>query len=65
MNRSNCSLNSYSPEYNGMCYSCKHYDDYGPVAGRFNNYNGRCKFDNHETDALIKCKINQYKRIKE
>ena len=25
--------------------------------------NGRCKYDEHETDALVKCKINQYKHI--
>jgi len=51
-------------DYLGMCYSCEHYDDYGPVAGRFNDYNGRCKCDGHETDVLVKCKINQYKKIK-
>ena len=50
-------------DYPGMCYSCEHYNDYGPVAGRFNDYNGRCKYDNHETDALVKCKINQYKSL--
>ena len=49
-------------DYPGMCYSCEHYDDYGPVTGRFNDYNGKCKYDGHETDALIKCKINQYKK---
>jgi len=49
-------------DYPGMCYSCEHYDDYGPVAGRFNDYNGKCKYDGHETDALVKCKINQYKK---
>ena len=49
-------------DYLGMCYSCEHYDDYGPVAGRFNDYNGRCKYDGHETNALVKCKINQYKK---
>ena len=49
-------------DYPGMCYSCEHYDDYVPVAGRFNNYNGKCKYDGHETDALVKCKINQYKK---
>lgn len=51
-------------DYPGMCYSCEHYDDYGPVAGRFGKYNGKCKFDGHETDALVKCKINQYKKVK-
>ena len=55
--------NSLDPnDYPGMCYSCEHYDDYGPVAGRFNDYNGKCKYDGHETDALVKCKINQYKK---
>jgi len=49
-------------DYPGMCYSCEHYNDYGPVAGRFNDYNGKCKYDGHETDALVKCKINQYKK---
>ena len=49
-------------DYPDMCYSCEHYDDYGPVAGRFNDYNGKCKYDGHETDALVKCKINQYKK---
>ena len=49
-------------DYPGMCYSCEHYNDYGPVAGRFNDYNGKCKYDEHETDALVKCKINQYKK---
>lgn len=49
-------------DYPGMCYSCEHYDDYGPVAGRFNDYNGKCKYDGHETNALVKCKINQYKK---
>ena len=49
-------------DYPGMCYSCENYDDYGPVAGRFNDYNGKCKYDGHETDALVKCKINQYKK---
>jgi len=56
----NCLLNPN--DYPGMCYSCEHYDDYGPVAGRFNDYNGKCKYDGHETDALVKCKINQYKK---
>lgn len=63
MCRFDCLLNPYSKEYDGMCYSCQHYNDYGPVAGRFNDYNGKCKYDQHETDALVKCKINQYKRI--
>ena len=58
MNR-DCLLNPN--DYPGMCYSCEHYDSYGPVAGRFNDYNGKCKYDGHETDALVKCKINQYK----
>ena len=49
-------------DYPGMCYSCEHYNDYGPVAGRFNDYNGKLKYDGHETDALVKCKINQYKK---
>jgi len=49
-------------DYPGMCYSCEHYNDYGPVAGRFNDYNGKCKYDGHETNALVKCKINQYKK---
>ena len=58
MTRNNCLLNIH--DYPGMCYSCRLYDDYGPVAGRW-GYNGKCTFDNHETDALVKCTINQYK----
>jgi len=49
-------------DYLGTCYSCKNYYDYGPVAGR-DHYNGYCRIDGHETDALVKCNINQYKRI--
>lgn len=63
MGRFGCTLDPYDKEYEGMCYSCLHYNDYGPVTGRFSNYNGRCKYDEHETDALVKCKINQYKHI--
>lgn len=62
MGRGFCSLNPDAPEYAGMCYSCEHYEDYGPVGGRFADYNGKCKVDGHETDALVKCKINKYKR---
>ena len=61
MERDSYSLNPDSPEYFGMCYSCKHYNDYGPVAGRW-GYNGKCKVDGHETDALVKCKINKYNK---
>ena len=63
MGRFNCLLNENDPEYEGMCYSCQHYNDYGPVGGRFSDYNGKCKVDSHETDALVKCKINQYKHV--
>lgn len=56
-----CSLNPDSKKYNGMCFSCHYYDDYGPVGGRFADYNGKCKADGHETDALVKCKNNKYK----
>ncbi len=61
MSRFGCLLNE--AEYPSMCYSCQHYHDYGPVAGRFSNYNGRCEVDKHETDALVKCKINAYESI--
>ena len=61
MNRFGCLLKV--EDYPGMCYSCQHYHDYGPVAGRFNDYNGRCEVDKHETDALVPCKINVYKGI--
>lgn len=61
MGRGCCSLNPDAPEYAGMCYSCEHYYDYGPVAGRW-GYNGKCEVDGHETDALVKCKINSYKK---
>lgn len=61
MGRGECLLNPN--EYPGTCYSCEHYCDYGPVAGRFGNYNGKCKVDGHETDALVKCKINKYESI--
>ena len=60
MNRFGCLLNI--GDYPGMCYSCRHYNDYGPVAGRF-GYNGRCEVDKHETDALVPCKINAYESI--
>lgn len=60
MTRNNyCSLKM--EDYPGMCYSCRFYDDYGPVAGRFADYNGKCTYDGHETDALVKCTISQYK----
>ena len=62
MGRFGCLLNPYDKEYEGMCYSCQHYHDYGPVGGRFADYNGKCKYDGHETDALVKCKVNQYKK---
>jgi hypothetical protein len=58
----NCCLNPYSEEYNGMCFSCVYYYDYGHVGGR-GDYNGRCTYDKHETDALVKCKINRYSHI--
>ena len=62
MTRNNyCSLRM--EDYPGMCYSCRFYDDYGPVAGRFADYNGKCTYDGHESDALVKCTINQYKSI--
>ena len=61
MTRNNCSLRM--EDYPGMCYSCRLYDDYGPVAGRFNDYNGKCTYDGHESDALVKCTINQYKSL--
>ena len=38
-------------------------NDYGPVGGRFSDYNGKCKYDGHESDALVKCTINQYKSL--
>lgn len=56
--RNGCSLKP--SDYPGTCYSCQHYDDYGPVGGRFSDYNGRCTIDGHETDALVPCKINCY-----
>jgi hypothetical protein len=53
-----CSI--LNPEdYPGTCYTCKNYNDYGLVAGR-DGYNGCCKIDGHQTDALVKCKINNY-----
>lgn len=55
----NCLLNP--DDYPGKCYSCKHYLDYGPVVGR-GDYNGKCKIDDHETDALVNCKINKYEK---
>lgn len=61
MSRFGCLLNE--AEYPGMCYSCRHYDDYGPVGGRFADYNGKCMVDKHETDALVLCKINAYESI--
>lgn len=61
--RGGCLLNPN--DYPGMCYSCLHYDDYGPVAGRFGDYNGKCKYDNHETDALVKCVNNKYIKSEE
>lgn len=63
-NRFGCLLNAYDPKYDGMCYSCKKYEDYGPVAGRFGK-NGRCKHDNHETDAIVSCTNGHYSRIDE
>lgn len=56
-------LNPLDPEYSGMCFSCKKYDDYGPIAGRFNKYNGRCSHDEHEQDALVKCNNGQYEKL--
>ena len=53
MTRDECLLKM--EDYPGMCYSCKHYNDY--------DYNGKCTYDGHETDALVKCKINQYKSL--
>ena len=61
--RSCCLLNPN--DYPGMCYSCQHYNDYGPVGGRFGNYNGKCKYDGHETDTLVKCINNQYIKSEE
>lgn len=61
MSRFGCLLDP--KDYPGTCYSCQHYEDYGPVAGRFGKYNGRCKVDKHETDALVPCKINAYESI--
>jgi len=61
MTRNDCLLNV--EDYPGTCYSCQRYHDYGPVAGRFGDYNGKCKYDNHETDALVTCTIGQYKSI--
>jgi len=58
-------LNPLDEEFSGMCFSCQHYNDYGPVAGRFGDYNGRCKADNHETNALVRCSINKYKRLQD
>lgn len=58
MGRGECILNPAN--YPGTCYSCEHYYDYGPVAGRIDK-NGMCKIDKHETDALVKCTINKYK----
>jgi hypothetical protein len=55
----NITLNSADLQYNFMCFSCKHYCDYGPVAGR-EKYNGMCKVDGHETDALVKCVNGKY-----
>lgn len=61
MNKFGCLLKV--EDYPGMCYSCQHYDDYGPVGGRFSDYNGRCEVDKHETDALVPCKINAYESV--
>lgn len=61
--RGGCLLNPN--DYPGMCYSCQHYNDYGPVGGKFGDYNGKCKYDGHETDALVKCINNQYIKSEE
>lgn len=57
-NRFDCILNPN--DYPGTCYSCQHYKDYGPIAGRFGKYNGKCTADGHETNALVQCKNSQY-----
>lgn len=61
-NRFGCLLNPN--DYPGTCYNCQHYEDYGPVGGRFGDYNGKCKADGHKTDALVQCKNNEYLALK-
>lgn len=63
LGRFGCLLNP--DDYPGMCYSCKLYEDFGPVGGRFSDTNGKCTYDGHPTDALVKCKVNKYKKINE
>ena len=61
MSRNGCILKI--EDYPGTCYSCQYYEDYGPIAGRFGRYNGKCTVDGHETDALVQCKNNKYESI--
>ncbi len=46
---------------NGQCISCKHFHLCGWNFHFGSGYDGRCDFDNHDTDSYVNCTTGMYK----